>query len=176
MAKNFNQGRAERQFMQKLRMMISSAAHIQNIADQAMELSEQFMTEDAQNNSDAYRVLENLTCVCEDALRVLCNAISKHPEGSSSIPGDKSYQSEEASVPLTHPQTAERLEVLEQQRRNLLFLVCRILQAGPGYKLRPSELAAETVGDISYLSREARAFLYSQMVREARVQTSIEGI
>ncbi len=173
MAKNFNQGRAERQFMQKLRMMISSAAHIQNIADQAMELSEQFMTEGELINSDAYRVLENLTCVCEDALRVLCNAISKHP---GSIPGDKSYQSEEASVPLTHPQTAERLEVLEQQRRNLLFLVCRILQAGPGYKLRPSELAAETVGDISYLSREARAFLYSQMVKENRVRTSIEGI
>lgn len=77
MAKNFNQGRAERQFMQKLRMMISSAAHIQKIADQAMELSEQFMTEDAQNNSDAYRVLENVSCVCEEAMQVLLEEVQK---------------------------------------------------------------------------------------------------
>ena len=176
MAKNINQAKVERQYKQKMLAMTGSVSHTLNIADQAMDLAEQFMTEGELINSDAYRVLENLTCVCEDPLRVLCNAISKHPEGSSSIQGDRAYQSEEASALLTHPQTAERLEVLEQQRRNLLFLVCRILQAGPGYKLRPSELAAETVGDISYLSREARAFLYSQMVREARVQTSIEGI
>lgn len=77
MAKNFNQGRAERQFMQKLRMMISSSAHIQNIADQAMELSVQFMTEDAQNNSDAYRVLENVSCVCEEAMQVLLEEVQK---------------------------------------------------------------------------------------------------
>lgn len=132
MAKNINQAKVERQYKQKMLAMTGSVSHTLNIADQAMDLAEQFMTEGELSNLDAYRVLENLTCVCEDALRVLCNAISKHPEGSSSIPGDKSYQSEEASVPLTHPQTAERLEVLEQQRRNLLFLVCRILQAGPG--------------------------------------------
>ena len=130
MAKNINQAKVERQYKQKMLAMTGSVSHTLNIADQAMDLAEQFMTEGELINSDAYRVLENLTCVCEDALRVLCNAISKHPEGSSSIPGEKSYQSEEASVPLTHPQTAERLEVLEQQRRNLLFLVCRILQAG----------------------------------------------
>lgn len=176
MAKNINQAKVERQYKQKMLAMTGSVSHTLNIADQAMDLAEQFMTEEALSNSDAYRVLENVTCVCEDALRVLCNAIGKHSDGSSSIPGDRVYQSEEASAPLSHPQTAERLEVLEQQRRNLLFLVCRILQAGPGYKLRPSELAAETVGDISYLSREARAFLYSQMVRESRVRTSIEGI
>lgn len=51
MAKNFNQGRAERQFKQKLRTMISSAAHTQNIADQAMDLAGQFMTKDAISNS-----------------------------------------------------------------------------------------------------------------------------
>lgn len=112
MAKNINQAKVERQYKQKMLAMTGSVSHTLNIADQAMDLAEQFMTEGELINSDAYRVLENLTCVCEDALRVLCNAISKHPEGSSSIPGDKSYQSEEASVPLTHPQTAERLEVL----------------------------------------------------------------
>ena len=60
--------------------MTGSVSHTLNIADQAMDLAEQFMTEGELINSDAYRVLENLTCVCEDALRVLCNAISKHPE------------------------------------------------------------------------------------------------
>ena len=175
MAKNINQAKVERQYKQKMLAMTGSLSHTLNIADQTMDLAEQFMTEEELSNSDAYRVLENVICACEDALRVLCNAIGKHPEGSSSIQGDRAYQSEEASVPHS-PQTAERLEVLEQQRRNLLFLVCRILQAGPGYKLRPSELAAETVGDISYLSREARAFLYSQMVKENRVRTTIEGI
>ena len=158
MAKNINQAKVERQYKQKMLAMTGSLSHTLNIADQTMDLAEQFMTEEELSNSDAYRVLENVIC-----------------EGSSSIQGDRAYQSEEASVPHS-PQTAERLEVLEQQRRNLLFLVCRILQAGPGYKLRPSELAAETVGDISYLSREARAFLYSQMVKENRVRTSIEGI
>ena len=170
MAKNINQAKVERQYKQKMLAMTGSVSHTLNIADQAMDLAEQFMTEGELINSDAYRVLENLTCVCEDALRVLCNAISKHPEGSSSIQGDRAYQSEEASALLTHPQTAERLEVLEQQRRNLLFLVCRILQAGPEYKLRPSELATETVGDKKFLSQEEIDCLYSRMGREARVR------
>ena len=175
MAKNINQAKVERQYKQKMLAMTGSVSHTLNIADQAMDLAEQFMTEGELSNSDAYRVLENLTCVCEDALRVLCNAISKHPEGSSSIQGDRAYQSEEASA-LHSPQTAERLQVLEQQRRNLLFLVCRILQAAHGYRLRPSELAAETVGDLSFLSHEAKAYLVCRMEREDPVRISIEGI
>lgn len=176
MAKNINQAKVERQYKQKMLAMTGSVSHTLNIADQAMDLAEQFMTEGELINSDAYRVLENLTCVCEDALRVLCNAISKHPEGSSSIQGDRAYQSEEASALLTHPQTAERLQVLEKQRRNLLFLVCRILQAAHGYRLHPSELAAETVGDLSFLSHEAKACLVCRMEREDPVRISIEGI
>lgn len=77
MAKNFNQGRAERQFKQKLRTMISSAAHTQNIADQAMDLAGQFMTEDAISNSDAYRVIENVSCVCEEAMQVLIEELKR---------------------------------------------------------------------------------------------------
>lgn len=78
MAKKFNQGRAERQFKQKLRTMISSAAHTQNIADQAMDLAGQFMTtEDAISNSDAYRVIENVSCVCEEAMQVLIEELKK---------------------------------------------------------------------------------------------------
>lgn len=74
---------------------------------------------------------------------------------------NKSYQSTEACHPQTCP-IRKRLEELERQRRNLLFLVCRILPGAPGYKLRPSELAAENVGDLSCLSAEARACLYNQ--------------
>lgn len=43
MAKNFNPRTAESLFKQKLRTMIGSTAHTQNIADQAMELAGQFM-------------------------------------------------------------------------------------------------------------------------------------
>lgn len=53
MAKNFNPRTAESLFKQKLRTMIGSTAHTQNIADQAMELAGQFMTEDEISNSDA---------------------------------------------------------------------------------------------------------------------------
>lgn len=77
MAKKFNQGRAERQFKQKLRTMISSAAHTQNIADQAMDLAGQFMTEDAISNSDAYRVIENVSCACEEAMQVLIEELKR---------------------------------------------------------------------------------------------------
>ena len=41
MAKNFNPRTAESLFKQKLRTMIGSTAHTQNIADQAMELAVQ---------------------------------------------------------------------------------------------------------------------------------------
>lgn len=88
MAKNFNQGRAERQFKQKLRTMISSAAHTQNIADQAMDLAGQFMTEDAISNSDAYRVIENVSCVCEEAMQVLVEELQKGTRLHEILTGD----------------------------------------------------------------------------------------
>lgn len=88
MAKNFNQGRAERQFKQKLRTMISSAAHTQNIADQAMDLAGQFMTEDAISNSDAYRVIENVSCVCEEAMQVLIEELKKGTRLYEILPDD----------------------------------------------------------------------------------------
>lgn len=88
MAKKFNQGRAERQFKQKLRTMISSAAHTQNIADQAMDLAGQFMTEDAISNSDAYRVIENVSCACEEAMQVLIEELKKGTRLYEILPDD----------------------------------------------------------------------------------------
>lgn len=55
--------------------------------------------------------------------------------------------------------TVQECEELETQRRNLVRLLCRVLRSASGYKLRPSELAAETVGDLSFLSQETRVFL-----------------
>lgn len=75
-------------------------------------------------------------------------------------------RSEEASFPRSG-QTDQRLVELEKQRKNLLFLVCRILQASPEYKLRPSELAADVVGDLSCLSQESVACLRIRMVKDS---------
>ena len=62
MAKNINQAKVERQYKQKMLAMTGSVSHTLNIADQAMDLAEQFMTEGELINSDAYRGLENLSC------------------------------------------------------------------------------------------------------------------
>ena len=85
-------------------------------------------------------------------------------------------QSREAYSPRSRLETVRTLEELERQRRNLLSLVCRILRAHHKYKLRPSELAVENVGDLSWLSRETRAFLYTQMQKEHPVRTAIDDI
>lgn len=58
MAKNINQAKVERQYKQKMLAMTGSLSHTLNIADQTMDLAEQFMTEEELSNSDAYRVLE----------------------------------------------------------------------------------------------------------------------
>lgn len=73
-------------------------------------------------------------------------------------------------------QNENRLAQLERQRRNLLFLLCRVLAAAPGYRLRPSELAAESVGDLSCLSQESAACLRNRMVRDSAFQNPTSGI
>ena len=75
-------------FKQKLRTMIGSTAHTQNIADQAMELAGQFMTEDEISNSDAYRVIENVSCVCEEAMQVLVEELQKGTRLHEILTGD----------------------------------------------------------------------------------------
>lgn len=84
-------------------------------------------------------------------------------------------QSEGASF-LQSGQIEHRLVQLEKQRRNLLFLLCRILRAAPGYTLRPSELAADVVGDLSCLSQESEAYLQNRMVKDSAFQSAIADI
>lgn len=88
MAKNFNPRTAESLFKQKLRTMIGSAAHTQNITDQTMQLAGQFMTEDEISNSDTYRVIENVSCVCEEAMQVLVEELQKGTRLHEILTGD----------------------------------------------------------------------------------------
>lgn len=67
----------EKRFNQKLSMLLSVVAHTQNIADQTKELADGFMTEEEQSYSDVMRVIENLSCVCEEALSVIVEQITK---------------------------------------------------------------------------------------------------
>lgn len=67
----------EAQYKQKLRTLIGSVTHTQNIADQALALAKGLMTETEQNDSDACRVIENVSCVCEEALQVLFDELQR---------------------------------------------------------------------------------------------------
>ena len=70
--KTVSNGQLKRkQFRQKLSMLLSVTAHAKNIADQVMDLADEFMLEDEKASSDVLRVVENLSCVCEETLGML---------------------------------------------------------------------------------------------------------
>ena len=67
----------EAQFRNKLRTMVGCVTHMQVVADQAMEMAGRFMTAEEEGRSDAYRVIENLSCACEEALQVLYEELQR---------------------------------------------------------------------------------------------------
>lgn len=67
----------EARIKQKLRALIGNVTQMQNVADQTLELIKSALTEEERNDSDACRVVENLSCVCEEALQVLCEELKK---------------------------------------------------------------------------------------------------
>lgn len=67
----------EAQYKQKLRTLIGGVTHTQNIAEQALALAKDLMTEAEQEDSDTCRVIENVSCACEEALRVLCDELQR---------------------------------------------------------------------------------------------------
>lgn len=73
-------------------------------------------------------------------------------------------------------QLSRRCDELEQQRRRLFFVLCRVLPSARGYRLRPSELASDIVGDRSFLSQETQAYLLMRMAIDSHAQSSKEGI
>ena len=77
MAKTTDRKKQEAQFKNKLRTMIGCVTHMQVVADQAMEMAGRFMTEEEADDSDALRVIENLSCVCEEALQVFYEELQK---------------------------------------------------------------------------------------------------
>ena len=87
----------------------------------------------------------------------------------------RTCQLEEALSPHT-PENCCICQELEQQRRNLLSLLCRVLRDAPEYMLRPSELATESVGDLSFLSQETWAYLHMRMVPEDPSRTATSYI
>lgn len=77
MAKTKERKKQEAQFKNKLRTLIGCVTHTQNIADQALALAKNLMTEAEQEDSDACRVIENVSCACEEALQVLCEELQR---------------------------------------------------------------------------------------------------
>lgn len=77
MAKTTDRKKQEAQFKNKLRTMIGCVTHMQVVADQAMEMAGRFMTEEEADDSDTLRVIENLSCVCEEALQVFYEELQK---------------------------------------------------------------------------------------------------
>lgn len=65
--------RAEKQYRLKIASLIGIVTHAQTVADQALEQAALFMDERELEGSDTCRVLENLSCSCEEALEVLYN-------------------------------------------------------------------------------------------------------
>jgi len=87
----------------------------------------------------------------------------------------RTCQLEEALSPHT-PENCCICQELDLHRQNLLLLLCRILRDAPEYMLRPSELAVGSVGDLSFLSQENRAYLYMRMEPEIPSQIATSDI
>lgn len=79
MAKNKNVNRVDPKelYRQKLRSLVGTVLHAQNMADQTMALARRAMTASEAEDSDALHVMENLSYACEEALEVLFNEIKE---------------------------------------------------------------------------------------------------
>ena len=55
------------QWRHKLMTLVGCVTHTQVVADQAIGMA----------NSDAVRTVENLLCMCEEALQVICAELAK---------------------------------------------------------------------------------------------------
>lgn len=69
--------RAAQQYRLKVSKLINSAAIAHTVADQALQLATRCMTDEEREDSDACRVMENLSCACEEVLQVLCEELNR---------------------------------------------------------------------------------------------------
>ena len=65
------------QWRHKLMTLVGCVTHAQVVADQAIGLANRFMKYDEMDDSDAVRTVENLSCMCEEALQVRGSAMVK---------------------------------------------------------------------------------------------------
>lgn len=72
----------------------------------------------------------------------------------------------EQSCRLLHHQSSGTRDLRDPRRMARFSEVCRILQGLPGYRLHPSGLVIESVGDLSVLSHEKQAEVYNLMEKD----------
>lgn len=77
MAKKLDTGKMKELWRQKLMTLVGCVTHAQVVADQAIGLANRFMKYDEMDDSDAVRTVENLSCMCEEALQVICAELAK---------------------------------------------------------------------------------------------------
>lgn len=62
------------QWRQKLMTLVGCVTRTQAVADQAIGMANKFMRYDEMDDSDTVRTVENLSCVCEEAI---CKELAK---------------------------------------------------------------------------------------------------
>lgn len=77
MAKRQDNEKLREQWRHKLMTLVRCVTHTQVVADQAIGLANRFMKYDEMDDSDAVRTVENLSCMCEEALQVICAELAK---------------------------------------------------------------------------------------------------
>lgn len=77
MARKQDNAKLMEQWRHKLMTLVGCVTHAQVVADQATGLANRFMKYDEMEDSDAVRVVENLSCMCEEALQVICKELAK---------------------------------------------------------------------------------------------------
>lgn len=68
---------AGQQYRLKVSKLINSVTIAQTVADQTLQFADKCMTAREREESDACRVMENLSCMCEEALQVLCEELNR---------------------------------------------------------------------------------------------------
>ena len=68
---------AGQQYRLKVSKLINSVTIAQTVADQTLQFADKCMTAQEREDSDACRAMENLSCVCEETLRVLCEELNR---------------------------------------------------------------------------------------------------
>lgn len=158
-------------FSHKVNDVVDCLDRVCKLVDEALSEAEGFLCASERDGSATVGALTELSLVCgemKDAIFASCDRQPVPFEGAG-VRG-RACRSRGACLPQSLP-PRQRLAALSRQRRNLLSLVCRILASSPGYRLRPSDIAAENVGDLSCLSREEECRLRLRVVKDSPVRT-----